>query len=113
MTSFDLTGSGHNEPQSQNTCSKKKIELVGTLIDDYELASQKKASSHSNQSIRSKDMKITMNTTQELVEEEKRAKTYPYAQLDSEANELYSILVDIQQKDPDYNDILQIFGDRK
>ena len=54
-----------------------------------------------------------MNTTQELVEEEKRAKTYPYAHLDSEANELYGLLVDIQQQDPDYNDILQILGDRK
>ena len=58
-------------------------------------------------------MRITMNTTQELIEEEKRAKTYPYAHLDSEANELYGLLVDIQQQDLDYNDILQILGDRK
>ena len=58
-------------------------------------------------------MRITMITTQELVDEEKRAKTYPYAHLDLEANELYSMLVNIQQQDPDYNDILQIFGDRK
>jgi len=95
LTSFDLTGSGHNEPQSQNTCSEKKIELVGTLVDYSEQASPKKASSHSNQVVSGKDMRITINTTQELVEEEKRAKTYPYALLDSEANELYGLLLEI------------------
>ena len=58
-------------------------------------------------------MRITINTTQELCEEEKQAKAHPYAQLDSEANELYDMLVDIQQDDPEYNDILQIFGDKK
>ena len=68
LTSFDLTGSGHNEPQSQITCSEKKIELVGTLVDYMEKSGSKKASPHSNPAISGKDVRITMSTTQELIE---------------------------------------------
>ena len=54
-----------------------------------------------------------MTTTLELIEEEKRAKSNPFAALDAEAQELYVLLIEIQKLDPEYNDILQVFGDRK
>ena len=56
---------------------------------------------------------IRLKTTESLIEEERRAQAQPNATIYAEADEQYSLLVELQYTDKEYSEVLKTCNKKK